>query len=426
MSAQQRPTDGENGEIIQTDVIVIGGGPAGLTMAALLGAQDIDAICIDRDAPDFQQSADYDLRTTAISYGSSQVLEATGVWQGLLKNACPIKDIDILDSGSSVLLKFLTDDIDQDAFGWIINNRDLRKALYERIESQQSVRHIAPDGAIDFTAYDDYIAVKLYSGKTIHGKLLIGADGRNSFVRKHAEIPTRKWPYNQQAVICTVAHENPHNFIAVEHFKAEGPFAVLPMSDDEDGGHRSSLVWTEHFNGSRHAKENSIMALSEDAFNIALNQRFPDFYGKVRLASQRRAFPLGLEHAVDYIAPRLCLIADAAHGIHPIAGQGLNLGMRDIAALGEILADAKKSGLDLGSTENLELYQRRRRFDNMAMAAVTDALVKIFGVSFPPFKAARKLGLMGVEHFSPVKKFFMKQAMGTSGLLPNLIKKDEK
>tara|TARA_R110002126_G_scaffold13118_7_gene57325 strand:- start:235035 stop:236306 length:1272 start_codon:yes stop_codon:yes gene_type:complete len=422
MSAQQRPT---NEETIETEVVIIGGGPSGLTMAALLGAQNIETVCIDRDAPDFQQSAKYDLRTTAISYGSSQVLDATGVWQGLLRNACPIKKIDILDSGSSVLLKFLIDDVHHDAFGWIINNRDMRKALYERIQGQKSVRHFAPDGAVGFTAYDDYIEVKLKSGKTIHAKLLIGADGRNSFVRKHAEIPTRKWPYNQHAVICTVAHENPHNFVAVEHFKAEGPFAVLPMSDDEHGSHRSSLVWTEHFNGSRHDKNNSIMALSDDAFNSALNERFPEFYGKVSLASERRAFPLGLEHAVEYIAPRLCLIADAAHGIHPIAGQGLNLGMRDIAALAEILAAAKDSGVDLGAVENLELYQRRRRFDNMAMAAVTDALVKIFGVSFPPFKAARKLGLMGVERFIPVKKFFMKQAMGTSGLLPNLIKKDE-
>lgn len=419
MPNDQTPT---SQSILKTDVVVIGGGQSGLTMAALLGLDGIDTICIDRDPPLLHQDKNFDLRTTAISFGSSQVLNAAGVWQNLLKGACPIKDIDILDSESSVLLKFLTEEVEQDAFGWIINNRDMRVALQDKIKSLDNVNHIAPDSAVSFTSHDDYIEVMLKSGQTIHAQLLIGADGRKSFVRDHAGIATRSWPYNQHAVICVIEHENPHNHVAVEHFKPEGPFAILPMSDGEDGKHRSSLVWTEHFTGSKRSREQSVMNLSEDDFNIALNERFPEFYGEVKAASERRAYPLGLEHAVDYIAPRLALIADAAHGIHPIAGQGLNLGMRDIAALAELLIDAKKSNVDFGDKDLLELYQRRRRFDNMMMAAVTDALVKVFGVSFPPFKAARQIGLRLVERTNPVKKFFMKQAMGTSGLLPNLIK----
>ncbi len=411
--------------ILKTQVAIIGGGQSGLTLAAILGRHGINVICVDRDPPALHQSENFDLRTTAISYGSSQVLKAAGVWDILLGDACAIKDIDILDSDSPVLLKFLIDDVQKDAFGWIINNRDMRIALQEEISKQDSVNHIAPDQATAFTAHDDYIEITLASGLTIQADLLVGADGRASFVRKHANIPTRKWPYNQRAVICTLAHEHPHNNVAIEHFKAEGPFAVLPMSDDQDGTYRSSLVWTEEYDGSRYADEHSLMALSDDEFNAELNKRFPKFYGHVRMISQRRAFPLGLEHAVDYIAPRLCLIADAAHGIHPIAGQGLNLGMRDIAALAEILVDAHDRGQDLGAEDLLESYQRKRRFDNMAMAAVTDALVKIFAVSFPPFRAARQLGLKAVDRINPVKRFFMKQAMGTSGLLPNLIKEDK-
>ena len=422
MSTSQKPNETE---IIKTRIAIIGGGQSGLTMAALLGAANIDCVCIDRDDPIMQQSEAFDLRTTAISYGSARVLDRAGVWDELLKDGCPIKDIDILDSDSPVLLKFLIDDVEQDAFGWIVNNRDMRKLLQQRIETLESVKHIAPDGAVSFEAHDENIEIKLASGKTIQADLLIGADGRGSFVRKHAGIQTRKWPYNQHAVICTIAHENPHNNVAVEHFKAEGPFAVLPMSDDENGGHRSSLVWTEHFDGSQVAKDRSILNLSEEAFNIALNERFPDFYGKVWLDSKRRAYPLGLEHAVDYIAPRLGLVADAAHGIHPIAGQGLNLGMRDIAELADILIEASGNNpeTDFGDKELLEIYQRRRRFDNMMMAAVTDALVKVFGISFPPFRSLRQFGLKSVERLNPVKKFFMKQAMGTSGLLPDMIKK---
>ncbi len=412
--------------ILKTKVAIIGGGQSGLTLVSILGRNNVPTICVDRDPPALHISENFDLRTTAISYGSAQVLKAAGVWDTLLAEACAIKDIDILDSDSPVLLKFLIDDVQKDAFGWIINNRDMRIALQKEITTHDQTAHIAPDQATDFTAHDEYIEITLASGTIIHADILVGADGRTSFVRKHANIPTRKWPYNQRAIICTVAHEHPHNHVAIEHFKAEGPFAVLPMSDDADGTHRSSLVWTEDYDGSVYAKENSLMALSDDAFNAELNKRFPDTYGAVHMVNERRAFPLGLEHAVDYIAPRLCLIADAAHGIHPIAGQGLNLGMRDIAALAEILVDAHDNGQDLGTQDLLETYQRKRRFDNMAMAAVTDALVKVFGVSFPPFRAARQLGLKAVDRINPVKKFFMKQAMGTSGLLPHMIKEDEK
>lgn len=399
------------------DVVIVGGGHAGCTMAALLAGNSISAICIDQDDPAKTLDHGFDGRTTAISFGSRRVIEATGAWDALVKEACPIRDIKIMDSGSPTLLEFLVEDVDADAFGWIVENRRLRQSLYRRLQELNRAQHIAPARVADFTRDKDGVTVHLQDGRTARGSLVIGADGRNSFTREWMGIGTRGWDYNQRALVCIAIHENPHNNTAIEDFRSEGPFAVLPMADDEQGRHRSSVVWTEH----GHDK-NSALHWDEETFNAALNERFPAFYGRVQLAGKRFSYPLGLKHAHEYTAERMALVADAAHGIHPIAGQGLNIGLRDIADLAERLIEAKKTGKDFGSADLLDAYQRARRLDNMAMAGATDTLNKLFSNDLSSVRILRKLGLRAVQRIPAARRFFMKQAMGASGLLPSLVK----
>ncbi|PZQ49138.1 MAG: ubiquinone biosynthesis protein [Micavibrio aeruginosavorus] len=400
-----------------TDVAIIGGGFAGCTLAALLGANGLDVACIDRDDPKATLHKGFDGRTTAISFGSQRVIGAAGAWDAVKNNACPIKDIKISDNASPTLLEFLVEDVHESAFGWIVENRHLRASLYARLAQIPNVRHIAPKGVLSFTVEPDHTVVHLDDGTEIRARLIVGADGRNSFTREQMGIGTRGWSYRQRGLVCVATHENPHNNVAIEDFRGEGPFAILPMNDDENGRHRSSIVWTEHC-----AEKDSAVHWDEQSFTVALNERFPAFYGKVAVSGKRFSYPLTLIHAHSYIAPRCALVADAAHGIHPIAGQGLNMGLRDIAALAELLINAKKSGADIGSDELLQNYQRSRRFDNMAMAAATDALNRLFSNDFLPLRALRKIGLLAVQRLAPARRLFMKQAMGSSGHLPALIR----
>lgn len=402
---------------IRADVVVIGGGHAGCTLTALLAANGITAICIDQDNPAATLHQGFDGRTTAISFGSQRVIEAAGAWKSLTAEACPIEDIKIMDSGSPTLLEFLVSDVEGPAFGWIVENRKLRQSLYERLSELGKATHIAPARVVDFLRDEDGVDVHLEDGRIVRGSLIVGADGKKSFTREWMGIGTRGWNYRQRAIACIVGHEKPHGNIAIEDFRGEGPFAALPMMDDEDDQHRSSIVWTEHG-----PEKSSALHWDEDTFNAALSERFPAFYGKVKLIGKRFSFPLGLTHAHSYISPRMALVADAAHAIHPIAGQGLNMGVRDIAELAELLVAAKNRNEDLGSDMLLQSYQRARRFDNMAMAAATDSLNRLFSNNVGPIRIARKIGLRAVQKIPAARRFFMKQAMGASGLLPKLIR----
>lgn len=400
------------------DVIVVGGGHAGLSMAAILGAQGVKVICVDREVPIDTLSEAFDGRTTAISYGSQKVLSEAGIWDVMKDNCCPIENIQILDgTDSPVFLEFDSAEVGGRIFGWIAENRRIRHALYKRIENLPDAKIIAPALVTDFKVTKDSASIILTDDRVYTAKLVVGADGRGSFTRDWMNIDTRNWSYNQRAVVCIAEHENPHNNIAVEHFHAQGPFAVLPMLDDKNGKYRSSVVWTEHC-----PEKESACHYPEELFNIALTQHFPDFYGEVKVSGGRFAYPLGLVHAHNYIAPRMALVADAAHGIHPIAGQGLNLGFRDIAALCELIGNAHKNGEDIGSDDLLQLYQRRRRFDNMAMAGATDLLNKLFSNDITPVRIARKAGMRAISRLPFAKRFFMKQAMGGAGILPAMIK----
>jgi 2-octaprenyl-6-methoxyphenol hydroxylase len=389
------------------DAIIVGGGLSGLTLACLLGQRGMNIAVIDQADP---KKKPKDLRTTAISFGSRAVLEKAGIWDGI-QQSCAIKDIQILDGHSPVLLEFMSAEVQDKSFGWIVDNHDLKCAMMARLKTLKSVNHIAPAIVSDYAVEEGRAYVTLADGAKIEAKLIIGADGRGSGVREwmvaHCGVQTRGWQYKQRAVICTAMHENPHDNVAVEHFWPEGPFAILPMADDETGAHQSSVVFTEHG-----PEKNSLMHFSDEEFEIALAARFPERYGDVKLGSRRVAYPLGLVHADRYIAPRMVLVADAAHGIHPIAGQGLNLGFRDLDALDDILGTAYENGADIGEADLLEAYQMRRRPDNMAMVAVTDALNRLFSNNIPPVRLVRRAGLKIVSRLKPAKKFFMKQAMG--------------
>lgn len=399
------------------DVAIVGGGPAGCSLAAILGANGLNVVCIDQDDPSKTPSGNTDGRTTAISFGSRRVLEEAGIWDMLESKTCAIRDIEIRESGSPVLLDFLSADVGEEAFGWIAENRTLRLRLYARLKQLQNVKHLAPTKVEDFSIDETGVNIHLQNSDSIRARVVIGADGRQSFTRRWMGIDTRGWSYKQRALVCVVTHENPHGNVAVEDFRPEGPFAILPMLDDNSGNHRSSIVWTEHG-----LEKSSALQWDEAVFEAALNERFPENYGRVRMAGKRFSYPLGLIHAHYYIGPRMALVGDAAHGIHPIAGQGLNLGLRDVAALAELLIVAKSRGEDVGSDELLNAYQQARRLDNMAMAAATDTLNKIFSNNFTPLRILRKAGLKVIQHVEPARKFFMLQAMGKAGILPAMIR----
>lgn len=387
------------------DIIINGGGLAGLTLACLLGQAGIKTACVDMTSFTPEKS---DLRTTAISYGSHLVLKKANIWDDVLPKSCPINDIHILDGDSALLLQFDYTEVENKSFGWIVENHDLKTILHERIKSLPSVDYIAPQKLTDIDVQPTHVTASFDNGSPLTAKLLIGADGRRSFTRKWMIARNltrlRGWSYNQNAVICNIAHENPHQNIAVEHFFADGPFAVLPMQDDEDGTHRSSVVFTEH----RPRRGQSLMDLSDDAFTAKLNALAQDFYGEIHMISARQSYPLSLGHASSYVSPRICLISDAAHGIHPIAGQGLNLGFRDIDLLSDMLPDTA----DPGDIAFLMAYERKRRPDIIAMIAFTDGINRLFSNRSKTIGTIRRFGLKAVARLSPAKQFFMHRAMG--------------
>ena len=399
------------------DVIVVGGGIAGLSLTALLAAGGGRVLCLDREKVETQLAEKFDGRTTAISYGSRLILQAAGLWEALENEACAIDTIEILDGDSPTLLTFNSREAGGNSFGWIVENRRLRQTLLARVKALKTAEHRAQAAVADFERDEDGVAVILADGKKFHAPLVVGADGRQSFTRESMGIGTRTWPYNQRAIVCVAAHEKPHDNVAVEHFRHEGPFAILPMADDADGQHRSSIVWTEHG-----PESESALRYNQISFDAALTARFPQRYGRAWQCGQRFSYPLGLTHAHDYIAPRMALVAEAAHAIHPIAGQGLNIGLRDIAVLADLVMTAVRDGKDPGTDDLLQAYQRQRRMDNMAMAGATDTLNRLFSNDIGPVRLARRVGLRAVSRLPFAKQFFMKQAMGAVGILPDLIR----
>ncbi len=422
------------------EVLVAGAGMVGLAFAVALSEAGLEVMVVDQADPKLFREEAFDGRSSAIARGSQQALAVLGLWPGMRPAASPILDIRISDGApgaarpggaSALFLHFSHQDVAEPGsearpLGYIVENTAIRRAGLDRVAALPRINFRAPARLVEVNRRPGGVTARLDDGTEVATRLLVAADGRGSAQRVAAGIKVMEIDYPQTAIVATVAHEQPHKGVAHEHFLPSGPFALLPMTDapeDGTGGsgplvHRSSLVWTE-----KRALVPAMLALDEAAFAQELQRRFGNSLGRLSIWGGRRwSYPLSLLHAERYIDARLALIGDAAHGIHPIAGQGLNLGLRDVAALAECIVDARRLGLDIGSPTVLERYQRWRRLDNMALIAATDSLNRLFSNDLPPVRLLRDLGLAAVNRVPPLKRFFMRHAMGLVGDLPRLVK----
>ena len=409
------------------DLAVVGAGLNGSLLALAAGDAGLSTALIDRVPLKSLTEAGFDGRTTAIAYTSQRLFAALGVWEDVARQAEPIRDIRISDAGhdgraSPLYLHFDHREATPDArdpapMGWIVENRFLRTALLRRLADCPQVELVAPDEVIETSRTADRADLSLKSGRRMTARLVASAEGRFGSMREEAGIGARAWSYGQIAIVLVARHERPHRGVAQEKFLPGGPFAILPMGDGPDGEHRSSIVWTERADLVRR-----LLELDPRRFQAEFARRFGDHLGHVEPAGPRWWYPLGLVHADRYTDTRLVLVGDAAHGIHPIAGQGYNLGVRDIAALVEVLVDAKRLGLDIGAADTLERYAQWRRADNFAMVAATDLLNRLFSNDIKPVRLARGIGLAAVNRVPALRRFFVRHAMGMVGDLPKLIR----
>jgi 2-octaprenyl-6-methoxyphenol hydroxylase len=409
------------------DLAVVGAGLNGSLLALAAGEAGLRTALIDRVPLRSLTEAGFDGRTTAIAYTSQRLFKAVGVWDELAPRAEPILDIRISDAGhdgraSPLFLHFdhreaAGAEHDPPPMGWIVENRFLRAALLRRLQTCPAVELVAPDEAIDTERGPDKVDIALKSGRTLAARLVASAEGRSGTMREDAGIGARAWSYGQIAIVLVARHARPHRGVAQEKFLPAGPFAILPMTDGDGGEHRSSIVWTEKADIARR-----ILELDPARFQAEFARRFGDHLGPVEPIGPRWWYPLGLVHAERYVDERMVLVGDAAHGIHPIAGQGYNLGVRDIAALVETLVDASRLGLDIGAADTLERYARWRRTDNFTMVAATDLLNRLFSNDIKPLRLARDIGLAAVNRVPPLRRFFVRHAMGMAGDLPKLIR----
>ncbi len=390
------------------DILIGGGGYVGLSAAVSIkaAAPHLSVRVVDA-APEGVWEKDE--RASAIAAGACRMLEQLGLWDDIRPEAQPITDMIVTDSRTAdpvrpVFLTFDGDVSPGEPFAHMVPNRALVGTLRKRaaeldIDIMQGVTVEA------FQTGNTAMDVTLGDGRTVSARLLIAADGVRSRLRDMAGIKTVHWSYGQSGIVTTVAHERPHNGRAEEHFLPAGPFAILPLT-----GNRSSLVWTE-----RSQEADRLVAADNLLFEAELERRFGHKLGAIEIVGGRKAFPLGLTLAREFVKPRLALAGDAAHGIHPIAGQGLNLGFRDVAALAETIVEADRLGLDIGSLAVLERYQVWRRFDTFQMGVTTDVLNRLFSNDISPVRALRDLGLGLVERMPPLKSFFIRQAAGLPG-----------
>jgi len=394
------------------DAIISGGGMIGLPLAIGLSRCGMKVAVIDATTPKTQLDKTFDGRSSAIAYASYLMLDAIGLWQHAAKFAQPINDIHVSDAGTFVFVHFETGDHDHNPMGFMVENRHIRLSLEECLKETKGVTRFAPNKIKTHKKSAGGVSVTLEDGPDLSAPLLIAAEGRFSSLRKSAGIGVTNWSYKQSGIVATIEHEHAHLGIAHELFFGDGPFAILPLQ-----GNRSSLVWAL-----KDDYANLVKDFSDAAFEREISERVGGFLGKVKVTGPRWVFPLSLQMPDSIIGERLVLTGDAAHGIHPIAGQGLNLGFRDIAALIEVLNSAKSNGEDLGGVQVLERYERWRRTDNLVLATVTDGLTKLFSNDLKAVKAARAFGLGVVQKTPKAKKFFVDHARGTFGKLPVLLK----
>ena len=388
------------------DIAIIGAGPVGGALACALAAQGKQVLLVDRAALPPMEHPDFDGRAYAIAAGSRHLLDIGGLWDALPFAPCPIAKIDVTDGkvgrpASPLRLHFDSAEVSDSAFGWIIEARSLRIAINRRLHEAPQITLRAPASAqVSRDAHGARVAV---GDEVFTAGLVVAADGRGSQQRGQAGIPITRLNYGQSAVVCAIAHEQPHNNVALEHFLPGGPFAQLPMTGTPAHANLSAIVFTD-----RHETVKRLAAMDDARFLPEVRKRLGEHLGAVQLAGRRWTYPLSAMYAARYYDTRLALIGDAAHGIHPIAGQGLNLGLLDAIALVELLAPAA----DCGTPEILAAYQAARRPANMLMLAATDALDRLFSTNNPLLRLARDVGLASVERMPRLKRRFMLTAMG--------------
>ena len=396
---------------MEVDVCVVGAGPVGGALACRLASAGVATAIVDRAALPPMEHPDFDGRAYAIAAGSRRLLEAAGLWDKLPFEPCPILDIRVSDGrvgrrASPLFLHFDHADADAGPFGWMVEARSLRMALNAHMRELPNLTVLAPAEAT-VTRTVDGARVAVAGGPDISCRLVIAADGKASALREQAGIAVTRLAYRQSGIVAAIAHARPHHGAALEHFLPSGPFAQLPMTGVAGSPHVSAVVWTEHSDIAPR-----IMALTDAAFEREVARRLGDHLGEIHVIGRRWLYNLAAMHAHRYSATRLALVGDAAHGIHPIAGQGLNLGLRDAIVLSELVEDACRNGRDPGSPAMLRDYQARRRPANLAMLAATHALDRLFSTDSRIIRSARDLGIAAVDRLPGLKRVFMRQAMG--------------
>jgi 2-octaprenyl-6-methoxyphenol hydroxylase len=396
------------------DLIIIGGGMTGLALACATAGTALRVLLVERQSLGATLAPPFDGRVTAIAQGSRRLLEAIGVWPALAGAAQPICDIRVGERHSPLTVHYDHREVGDQPLGHIVENRLLRGALLRRAEQLAGPGLVvaAPAEILRLDCRDPFARLQLRGEGALTGALVAAAEGRSSPTRAAQGIEVLRWDYGQTGIVATIAHERPHQGLAVERFFPDGPFAILPMT-----GRRSSIVWAAQNRLSR-----ELIGLADDDFMAELGERFGDQLGALALAGPRWHYPLSMVQAERYTAPRLALVGDAARAIHPIAGQGWNLALRDVAALAELAIDARRLGLDPGSAQVLARYERWRRFDSLALIAITDGLNRLFANDLLPLRLAREAGLGMVERIAPLKGFFMRHAMGLLGDLPRAMR----
>ena len=400
------------------DIVIIGGGLVGASLACALGEQDLRIAVIEAVPLDAEAQPSYNDRTVALGYGSRQIFEGIGIWSGIDElGATPIKKIHVSDRGHIGKTRLDCASEGLDALGYVVETRLLGKALGNTLKQLSNVELICPAKLVSLQFDSSAAQVEIdYDGvmQTLSTQLVVGADGVQSSVREQLGIKTFDVQYNQTAVITNVSVERGHKNIAYERFTATGPLALLPMNDLK-GEHRCSVVWTI-----KDRDRDAALALDDEGFLAQLQQRFGGQLGRFTRAGKRVAFPLALRQAREHVRERLALIGNAAHTVHPVAGQGFNLGLRDVAVLAQVIVEAAQAGEDIGDLSVLKRYAKWRRRDHVRVLGFTDSMVRLFSNNIAPVALARNVSLVVTDLFPPLKKLITRQAMGLSGRLPKL------
>ncbi|WP_333694307.1 FAD-dependent monooxygenase [Phaeobacter italicus] len=399
-----------------SDILIVGGGLNGPALALALAQTGHTVTLIDALPRDARAREDFDGRSYALALASQKLIDQIGVWDAVAGQAQPMLEIKVTDGRagqgpSPFFMHFDHAEIEEGPMGYMIEDRYLRRALRDAMEAEPAITLVDEQTVIAQDADATGVTVTLASGDSLRGRLLVGADGRRSGTAERAGIKRTGWDYGQTALVCAIEHDRPHNGIAHQFFMPPGPLAILPLP-----GNRSSIVWSE-----RSDRAAAIQSLDEESYLSILRPRFGDFMGDIRLAGDRFTYPLNLTLANAFVAERLALVGDAAHGVHPIAGQGLNAGLRDVGALAEVLTEARRRGEDIASSLVLDRYQQWRRFDTASLAAATDAFNRLFSNDNPLLRLGRDIGMGVVGAIPGLRQSFIREAAGLTGDLPRLL-----